>query len=393
MDLHVLKQEAAQELQCILDYWQAHAVDNIQGGIVGRIDNQGRVYAEADKGLVLHARALWTFAAAAGLLQQEPLQQQAHCLFGYINRYFIDVQHGGVYWCIDYRGQPVAAKKQAYAQAFAIYAFSAYYKLVAMEAAKEQAIALYRLLQQYSYDQQMGGYLEAFTVSWQPLEDVRLSDKDANEKKTANTHLHILEAYTALYQIWPDAALANSIRHLLDVFLDHIIDPHTGHLQLFFTERWEPQESLISFGHDIEAGWLLLEAATVLGDAALINRLQATALVLTDAALEGMDKDGGLWYECQVAEQQWRYEKHWWPQAEALVGLINAWQVSGKVTYAAQAMRCWRFIQQYILDKQRGEWFWGVTSNYTVMNADKAGFWKCPYHNARACMEIMKRIP
>jgi mannobiose 2-epimerase len=262
------------------------------------------------------------------------------------------------------------------------------------EPAKQLAIDLYRLLQQKSYDPVQGGYLEAFARNWEPIQDLRLSDKGANAKKTMNSHLHILEAYTCLYRIWPDPQLKQQITGLLVNFDEHIIDPHTGHLLLFFDEHWQQKgEKTVSYGHDIEASWLLLEAAKVIADDALIARMKVLGIKMAEAVIIGLDTDGGLWYEYEPADNRLKKEKHWWPQAEALVGFYNAWQLSGRHEFLQYAYNNWAFIKQYIRDNKNGEWFWGVYEDHSVMrNQDKVGLWKCPYHNGRACMEIIHRI-
>jgi mannobiose 2-epimerase len=259
--------------------------------------------------------------------------------------------------------------------------------------AKKLAIQLYELIQRYSYDSKKGGYFEAFARDWQPLADLRLSNKDANEKKTMNTHLHILEAYSSLYGIWPDAQLAQAITLLLNNFDDHIIHKQAGHLHLFFDENWGVKSDTVSYGHDIEASWLLVEAAETIGNDSLIKKMKAHALKMADAVTRGIDTDGGLWYEYEPSHRKLIKEKHWWPQAEALVGYFNAWQISGNDKYLQYVFNNWAFIKQYIRDNKNGEWFWGVSEDHSVMpDQDKAGFWKCPYHNGRACMELIKRL-
>jgi mannobiose 2-epimerase len=318
--------------------------------------------------------------------------QMADRAFEYILAHFIDPKFGGVYWTVDAQGRPLERKKQVYALAFTLYAFSEYHQATGSVKAKEQAIHLFNTIEKYSLESVHGGYIEAFTEDWQPAGDLRLSEKDANERKTMNTHLHVLEAYASFYRVWPDKKLLQAIRCLLEFFARHIIDPATGHLQLFFTDNWTVKGHEISYGHDIEAAWLLLEAAETTGEEPLVEQYKKLSLQMTDAAAEGLDTDGGLWYEYDTATQQRIAQKHWWPQAEAMVGFVNAWQLSGRAQYLQQAIDSWRFIQLHIKDKQHGEWFWGVEKDYSVIPQDKLGLWKCPYHNARACMEIIRRI-
>ncbi|SFE97413.1 mannobiose 2-epimerase [Chitinophaga sp. CF118] len=387
-----LKQSAQTALKNILDFWMNHTPDHENGGFYGKLDNDNQVDITADKGAVLNTRILWTFSAAYNITKDSRYLEIAHRAFSYIDQHFLDTIYGGIFWSVDYKGNPAETKKQIYAQAFYIYACSEYYIATQNKYVKQLAIDAYLLIQQYSFDKSLGGYLEALTREWQEINDLRLSEKDANEKKTMNTHLHILEAYTNLYRIWPDADLAAAIRGLLDIFHDKILNTHTGHLNLFFDEHWQVKGDIISYGHDIEASWLLLEAAEVLNDHTLVEKFKRVAVLMADATLEGIDIDGGLWYEYEPSGHGLVSEKHWWPQAEALVGFVNAWQVNGDEHFLQIASNNWHFIEKYILDPSKGEWFWGRKKDYTIMPEDKAGFWKCPYHNGRACIELIKRL-
>lgn len=390
--LTTYKAEMENELQSILAFWMQHTVDEKYGGFTGQIDHLNRLHETAPKGSVLNARILWSFAAAYNLTGNAIYLSFAARAYKYICEHFIDQEHGGVYWTVDYTGKPLDTKKQVYAVAFTIYAFSEYYKAVKEPAVIQQAISLYDDIVRHSYDTLNGGYTEAFTREWKTLEDLRLSAKDANEKKTMNTHLHVLEAFTSLYSIWPYDHLKNKIKQLLQDFLKHIIDPQTGTQHLFMDENWQPKSHTISYGHDIEAAWLLQEAAAATGDDALLKTVKQKAVIMTDAAAEGLDADGGLWYEYEPDTNHLIKEKHMWPQAEAMVGFFNAWQNTGNKIYLQQSIASWHFVQQYIHDKQHGEWLWGVHEDYSPMQKDKAGLWKCPYHNTRACIEIIKRV-
>jgi cellobiose epimerase len=380
------------ELSSILQFWMEHTVDIKNGGFTGQIDFNNQLIETAPKGSVLNARILWSFAAAYNLTKNAAYLQNAQRAYQYICNYFIDKEHGGVYWTVDYKGNPLDTKKQVYAIAFTVYAFSEYYKAVNEPGVIQNAINLYDAIVQHSYDKQKGGYIEAFTRDWKTIEDARLSTKDANEKKTMNTHLHVLEAFTTLYSIWPYEPLKTRIKDLVQNFLQHIINPKTNTQHLFFDEDWQPKSQTVSYGHDIEATWLLQEAAEIIKDEALIKTVRRKAVAMADAAAEGLDADGGLWYEYEPADKILIKEKHMWPQAEAMVGFFNAWQNTGNELYLEQSAASWDFVQQHIHDKKNGEWLWGVTENYAPMPKDKVGIWKCPYHNSRACIEIIKRI-
>lgn len=396
--LLLFRHEVEDEFRSILSWWMNHAIDEQYGGFYGSIDHHNTVDILAPKGSVLNSRILWTFSAAWNHTHHRPYLTMATRAFEYIVTHLADDGAGGVFWTVDHAGHPFDTKKQVYAQAFALYAFCEYYKACRQETVRERAIELYALIERYSYDREREGYYEAFDREWRPLKDLRLSHKDANEQKSMNTHLHVLEAYTNLYRIWPDEGLRKQITRLIHNFLDHIIHPITYHQTLFFDEHWHARSTIVSFGHDIEASWLLAEAAHIIADGELILRVKKTALQMAYAAARGLDYDGGLWYEQDSATNLWVKEKHWWPQAEALVGFFHAWQLSNDRTFLQHTLANWAFIRENILDPEWGEWRWGVLNeasgtDKTIMSwEDKAGLWKCPYHNGRACLELMKRI-
>jgi mannobiose 2-epimerase len=391
--LAIFSNELTDELKSILSYWLNYTVDEVNGGFWGKLDNNNQVTTDAPKGSVLNARILWSFSAAYNQNPDEAYLQAAQRVYDYIKAHFVDDEFGGVYWSVDYKGDKLDTKKQVYANAFIIYALSEYYIASQNETVKQEAIGLYNLLVNKSYDQIKTGYLEAFTCNWQPLGDLRLSAKDANEKKTMNTHLHVLEAYTNLYRIWSDDGLKQQIETLINNFFDHFIDAEAGHLVLFFDEDWNRRSRTISYGHDIEATWLLLEAAEIISNQEMISRVNGICIAIAEATKQGLDTDGGLWYEYEPATDHLIKEKHWWVQAEAMVGFYNTWQVSGNDKYLQLALDSWAFVKDKILDKQNGEWFWGIRADGSVMpGEDKAGLWKCPYHNGRTCIEIIKRI-
>lgn len=389
-----LRAGALHELtQHILPYWAARMVDHEQGGFLGRIDGHDRVHPEAPKGAVLNARILWTFAAVARVLDDDAVRRLADRAYRYLLNRFWDPEHGGVYWTLQADGHPLDANKQTYAQAFAIYALAEYHRLTGDAEAKARAIRLFDLIEQHTVDAVHDGYVEVFDRAWHVLEGVPLSEKDLAAPKSMNTHLHVLEAYTNLLRIWPAATLRERLRGLLQRFLDTIVDPQTHHLRLFFKDDWMPVSDTISFGHDIEASWLLVEAAGVLGDPDLLAATRAVALRIADATLsDGIDADGGVLNEASPAGV-FDDDKHWWPSAEAVVGLLDAYQLSGEARYVEAAAATWAFIQRVLVDREGGEWFFRVSRDgVPYRKEDKAGLWKCPYHNSRACLEIMARV-
>jgi mannobiose 2-epimerase len=313
--------------------------------------------------------------------------------YDYIQSSFMDREHRGVFWELNYLGQVSASRKQIYALAFVIYAMTEYYLAHGSEEALATAIELFNVIETYAIDRDRNGYTEALARDWIPVEDFRLSEKDDNESKTMNTHLHILEAYANLYRVWNDSRLTDALDNIIHLFLEKFVDRETYHLNLFFDDNWNLKSSLISYGHDIECSWLLHEAAGILGKRDLIEKTGMLAVQMARRNFTGLDSDHGLFYELFPAENRLDTDKHWWPQAEALVGYFNAYQLSGDEEFAQRSMSSWAFIKEKIIDHQYGEWYWSVNrEGVPQTEKEKTGFWKCPYHNSRACMEMIRRI-
>jgi cellobiose epimerase len=383
--------EVTQELENILEYWQKYTVDNEFGGFYGKINDEDTVVPFSEKGSVLNARILWTFSAAYRNNPKKEYLEVATRAYQYLQNHFNDKVNGGVYWSVDYLGNPSNTRKQIYGQAFVIYGLSEYYKITQNPEALNWAIELFDLIEKNSFDSIYGGYLEALTLDWKLIEDLKLSQKDANEPKSMNTHLHILEAYSTLYGIWKNDLLKQKMKGLIEVFLKYIINPTTGNQYLFLDNDWTIKSSIISYGHDIEAAWLLYEASEILGDEALIQKTHQVSVKMAKTTMKGFTADGGLTYETEGNHHD--TDKHWWVQAESMVGYFNAFQLSNDEKYLQQSIKSWEFIQQYLITPT-GEWRWATQGeiNSPMPNQDKAGFWKCPYHNARACLEVMSRI-
>ncbi|HCY42953.1 MAG TPA: N-acyl-D-glucosamine 2-epimerase [Prolixibacteraceae bacterium] len=386
-----LKQQLREELtNNILPFWSEKMIDQKNGGFYGKMDGYDQLIPNADKGGILNARILWTFSSAY-LQEKNPLYlEMANRAKDFILNNFFDPEFGGTYWTISFDGKPVDTKKQIYSQAFFLYAFSEHYRASGDESSLQTAIELFRIIEKRSFDNELNGYFEAYSRDWKLLEDLRLSEKDANEKKTMNTHLHILEAYTNLYRVWKDPELAEQLRNLILIFTKKIVNRNTGHLNLFFDENWNSKAEIVSYGHDIEASWLIDEAARVLGDKELLAKVQKICIEIAKAACEGLQSDGSLAYE--LDKDHLDKDRHWWVQAEAVVGFLNTFELTGNREWLDKTMNCWNFISNNIVDTDNGEWFWSISDDGIAnRNEDKAGFWKCPYHNSRMCLEVMAR--
>ena len=378
----------------ILPYWMKKMC-NPSGGFHGRISGGENLDTEAPVGGIMTARILWTYASAYRVLGASAPDSEAYLNMALrakrllIDRFY-DTEFGGTYWSLNPDFSPLDTKKQIYAIAFTIYGLAELYRACGDEEALEYAVKLFHDIENHSFDSVGGGYWEAFTREWAPIDDMRLSDKDANESKTMNTHLHVLEAYTCLYRVWKDRLLDLRLRGLIEIFEFKILGDDS-HLRLFFDDRWNCGYDIVSYGHDIEASWLLHEAAIVLGDAAVLARVEALVPMIVRAASEGFTHDGGMIYEKEGTKVD--ADRHWWVQAESVVGYLNLWDHFGEQSGLEDALMCWEFIKNHLIDSENGEWHWSLRADGSVnRDDDKAGFWKCPYHNGRMCMEIIERV-
>ena len=387
-----LKHEMHYELTVnILPFWMK-MIDNDYGGFYGQMTGSGVLNRIADKGAILHARILWTFSSAYRIYKKEEYRACAIIAKRMLIDKFYDRKYGGIYTSLNFRGEPVDTKKQIYALGFAIYGLSEYYRATSDPEALEYAISLFYSIEKYSFDNIKNGYCEALARDWSQLDDMRLSEKDENDPKTMNTHLHILEPYTNLYRIWRNPRLGRQLRNLINIFMTNIPDRKTNHLRLFFDNDWNSKRDIISYGHDIEASWLIHEAAMVLRDKELLRRVEKVTIDLADAAMEGF-RDNSMIYEYARDKAHIDEDRHWWVQAETVVGLMNMYQHFDDMLSFERAEKCWNYIKNNLIDSNNGEWFWSIKSDGSVNTTDdKAGYWKCPYHNGRMCMEILERF-
>ncbi|MDB4891958.1 MAG: N-acyl-D-glucosamine 2-epimerase [Gemmatimonadetes bacterium] len=392
--LALLRAELKEELvERILPYWM-RAVDEKNGGFVGLVYEDGVASSDASKGSILNARILWTFSAAYAALGGDALLATARRAADYFSAHFIDATHGGVFWSVDVVGAPDDHRKHVYAQAFAMYALAEYYRATGDDASLENAKAIFELVEVNAYDQVFGGYEEAFSREWFVLDDSRLGADDVDAPKSMNTHLHLLEAYTALLRVWPNQLLRKRLTELVGIFTNTIVGKGAEHAQLFFENDWTPVERIVSYGHDIETSWLVLAAADALGDPVLRKRAKELSLRLAASSLHvAFDQEYGGLFNGTDARGALDTDKEWWAQAEAIVGFVNAFIESGDEEYLDAAQETWGFVRRYVSDAEGGEWHRRVSRSGEVrLGHEKVGPWKCPYHNARACLEIMARV-
>ena len=370
----------------ILPYWLR--LKDPRGGFYGEVSSDGQVQYDAPRGVILNARLIWSFSAAyAALKDTQYLVAAVHARDWFLD-HFCDHKYGGVYWSVTPEGERLDAKKQLYAQGFAIYGLSELYKVTRDDEALKQAVNLYHVVERHFSDPVNGGYIEALARDFSPLEDMSLSAHDINADKTMNSHLHILEAYANLYQVWPDEELRERVEALLELIGTRVRRPD-GHLQLYFRRDWTVLPGGVSYGHDIETSWLALECAFALKDLDVVSRVRPWALAMGKAGNEGILPDGSMRYE-QLPDGRFDDSRQWWVQAESVVGNLWLWKYHGCLDAAERALSVWAYIREKLVDEVAGEWWWAVLPDGSRdLSQPKAGFWKCPYHNTRMCLQVL----
>ena len=418
----IMKAEMQDVLQQnILRFWLEKMIDHENGGFYGRIDANEVLHPEAEKGAILNARILWSFSAAYRVLGNPEYLEAATRAKDYFIEHFIDKEYGGVYWSVDYKGNPLDTKKQFYAIGFAIYGMSEYARATGDREALECALQLFDCIEEYALDREYNGYIEACTREWGKIADMRLSELDANFPKSQNTHLHIIEPYANLYRCLKELQASTScdyvpvigsvlpvdvavsmetlirveaaLRNVITIFTDYILNPETHHLDLFFEMDWTRGAGhLESYGHDIECSWLMHEAALVLGDPQVLEKVEPIVRMVAKASEKGLRPDGSMIHEANLTTGHVDDDLHWWVQAENVVGWFNLYQHFGDEQALQRAVQCWEYIKTQLIDWEHGEWHWSRHPDGSLNTVDdKAGFWKCPYHNSRMCLEIIER--
>ncbi len=390
MSLTELRNAVELELtERILPFHIQHIVDAERGGFYGSISNNLSVDYDAPKGAVQCARLLWTYARAYRLFADDDYLIMAKRAFTYLLDCFWDAEYGGLFWSVTPTGEPHDTRKLTYAQAFGIYGLSEFFRATQEYAALTKAIRLFHLLESRQFTQ---GYVEGTLRNWEIDPTSAVDTVSMPVAMSMNTHLHILEAYANLLLAWPDSVVRTRLHRLIVIMNERVYDAKTGHLQLHFDADWRSLSGHFSYGHDIEASWLMWESAEILNDPDLCATIRPTVLRLAEVTLaEGIDSDGGVLDEGDASGIISR-EKHWWPQAEALVGFLNAYQMTGDARYVGVIGRIWTFIQSHIIDPEHGEWIWGIDAAGDPLPKEKAGMWKTPYHNGRACFELLERL-
>lgn len=376
-------------LHTIIPFWK-NLRDNEHGGYYGWLGYDLALDKKAVKGCILNSRITWFFANAYTLLKDESLLDEAKHGFAFMKDYCFDKENGGIYWSITYDGKPEDTTKHTYNQAFCIYALSSYYEASKDEEALAMAKELFHIIEEKCTDEV--GYLEAFNREFHLIENDKLSENGVIADKTMNTLLHVFEAYTELYRVSKDAEVKKRLEWILDTIADKIYNPKLHRQEVFFDKNYNSILDLHSYGHDIETAWLLNRGVDVLGEEAYQKKMGPIIDDLTAQVYKVAFDGHSLANECEKGVVN--THRIWWVQAETVIGFLNGYQRNPeKKEYLEAAKSEWQFIKDYVIDKREGsEWFWEVDENgKPYPDRPIVEPWKCPYHNGRMCIEVIRR--
>ena len=389
-----LKSEVLAEHENILNFWEKYTVDEEYGGFIGQIDSDMTKQIRSDKGVILNARITWAFSAAYIYTKKNKYLELAKRAYEYLIDYFYDKENDGVYFMINYQGNSTIDRNQVIAVAFVTYAFSEYYRASKDEGAYEYASKLFNSLETHALDKESGGYFDAFSKEWEMLKEMKMYPGDVEAKKTMNANFHIMVAYANMYRAKKEEKVKNALEKLIDVLINNIIDTERGACKLFFDENWKVIPSEDNYGLDIEASWLIWDAAKLLGDDKIKEKVRPVVLKIVEHCLKyGYDNDGGMMNEGND-EKITNSFKSWWVQAETVIAFFNAFEMTNESKYLARALHTWDFIKKNVIDYSNGEWFGtiGKDDHKPNLEESKIGPWKCPYHNSRMGLQLAERI-
>jgi mannobiose 2-epimerase len=373
----------------IIPFWKSFK-DETHGGFYGEMDYELTLYKQADKGCILNSRILWFFANAYMTLKDEDCLTYATHAYEYLKSAFYDHENGGVYWSVTYDGKPKDDMKHTYNQAFAIYGLASYYGATKDPEALRLAYELVDKVETICKDEI--GYLEAFDRDFKPASNEKLSENGVMASRTMNTLLHVYEAYSELYRVDKQQATAEALGWMLDIFADKVYNPQERRLEVFFDHNMNSLINLNSYGHDIEASWLIDRGVEILGDTHYKEKITPITKDLASHIHSiAMDKSS-LYNECEDGKVDTK--KVWWVQAEAILGFLNGYEKDNtKSEYLSSADKIWEFIKKFMIDPRPGsEWYFEITKEGEPIKREIVGPWKCPYHNGRMCLEIIKGL-
>lgn len=374
----------------IIPFWEALR-DDEYGGFYGYKDFNGNVDKNYDKGCILNSRITWFFSEAYLLLRDDVLLQNARHGYEFLMNRCLDKENGGVFWSVTYDGKPADTTKHTYNQGFAIYALSTYYEATGERKALDTAFDIYNIIESKCRDE--GGYLEAFKIDFTPESNEKLSENGVMATRTMNTLLHVFEGYSRLYKVTNDERVAKSLKEILDIYSSKIFNPEKHRQEVFFDHDYHSLIDLISYGHDIESAWLIDEGTKILGDKRYIHMISPLMDELCTNIYETAFDGHSLPQECENGKVN--EDRVWWVQAETINGFLHYYlKYPGHAEYLSAAQNVWDYIKKNMMDKNNGnEWYWLLDKDgHPYTDKPIVEPWKCPYHNGRMCIKVLKDL-
>lgn len=389
-----MKDEISKELQKrILLFWNSLR-DNENGGWYGEMDSSLKIDKQAVKGVILHSRILWFYSNVYMMIKNPMYLDNARHAFEFLCEKCYDKDYGGVYWSVNYDGSVNDDMKHSYCQAFFIYAISSYYRASGDKKALELAYAVMELVEKNFADGV--AYREKLSRDLtRELANDELSENGLMADKTMNTTLHLMEAYTELYLADKKPEVMERLKFQLNVMYDKIYDSEGSRLRVFFDKDMNEIGDVHSFGHDIEATWLVDRALDVIGDEAYAEKFrEMNKRIVANIAKVAYDNETGSLLN-ETDKGVVNRKRIWWVQAESVVGFLNAYQMGyGGTEYLDKAIHIWDYIKNNFCDKRGGgEWHSELDDSGTPdPSKNIVDMWKCPYHNGRMCLEAIRRL-
>lgn len=414
--LNEMKFQAATQL---IDQWYPLVVDDKDGGYYSEITFDFKIGAHQNKMIVTQSRHLWATSKAALFNKDSSFLDYARHGFEFLKTKMWDPKNGGFYDLVNKKGIPIQSdkpQKTAYGNAFAIYGLAAYYKASANLDALELAKKTFYWLEQNSHDKTYKGYYQSLELDGTPIKrDASFPSTSEIGYKDQNSSIHLLESFTELYHVWPNELVKQRLEELLVLIRDTIVS-EDHYMNLFFTEDWTPlsfkdtsKETIakhyyldhVSFGHDVETAYLMLEASVALEREDHDHTLEIGKAMVDHALENGWDNklgglyDGGYYFKDSNSLEIVNSDKNWWSQAEALntLLLMDSYFPNDDHQYKKQFAELWIYINSYMLDHTYGGWYeWGLDQRPQSRKDPKGHIWKATYHHYRALVNCISTL-
>lgn len=372
--MKALKNEISEEVKNVINFWSTKVIDQKNNGFYGACDFYGKPLKEANKGVVLNARLLWSFAKISNQLKTDEYTSIVQRSYKYLQSFFKDADFGGVYWELNFKGIPLNTNKKSIAQAYTLLALSEVYLLNKKEEIKEECLKLYNCIEENFYNKEENFYKNTLTREFKVIEeDVSL---------TLGTHLHIIEAYTNLYKINKSVIVKESIENLLNIIIRKFLKSNE-YCEIELSKNDDSLTTHISFGHNVEVPCILLEACAIIRTDKYVGFLKNKLIKYSEEVIHLINRTGGVYLFKNIKNNTYVKEYQWWMQTESLIAFQTLSELTSNKVYSNILEVLWTFIKNHFIDIENGEWYEKLDTNKIPMKENKITMWKSPYHIIR----------